>query len=84
MTQLPQAVLDWVARLASDQARSAAVDGKWAKQSTDVSGNPLALVNVLAHDLKLRLAQWPRAERRYRFLTNQAGGVAGSTGYPII
>ena len=83
LTQLPQAVSDWVARLASDQGMRAAVDGKWAKQSTDVSGNPLALVNVLAHDLKLRLAQWPRAERRYRFLTNQAGGVAGSTG-PII
>ena len=42
-------------------------DGKWAKQSTDVSGNPLELVNVLAHDLKLRLAQWPLAERRYGF-----------------
>ena len=36
-----------------------------AKQSTDVAGNPLELVNVLAHDLKLCLAQWPLSERRY-------------------
>ena len=83
LAQLQQAVSDWVAGLASDQARSAAVDGKWAKQSTDVSGNPLELVNVLAHDLKLCLAQWPLAERRYGFLTNQAGGVARPTGSVI-
>ena len=67
LAQLQQAVSDWVAGLASERARSAAVDGKWAKQSTDVSGNPLELVNVLAHDLKLCLAQWPLAERRYGF-----------------
>lgn len=65
LIQLQQAVLDWVAGLASDQGMRAAVDGKWAKQSTDVAGNPLEMVNVLAHDLKLCLAQWPAAERRY-------------------
>ena len=43
----------------------ASVDGKWAKQSEDVSGNPLVMVNVLAHDLKLCLAQWPASEKRY-------------------
>ena len=36
LAQLQQAVSDWVAGLASDQARSAAVDGKWAKQSTRI------------------------------------------------
>ena len=41
------------------------VDGKWARQSEDVSGNPLVMVNVLAHDLKLCLAQWPASEKRY-------------------
>ena len=28
-------------------------------------GNPLVMVNVLAHDLKLCLAQWPASEKRY-------------------
>ena len=41
------------------------MDGKWAKQSEDAQGNPLVMVNVLAHDLKLCLAQWPAAEKRY-------------------
>lgn len=83
LIQLQQAVSEWVAGLASDQGMGAAVDGKWAKQSTDVAGNPLEMVNVLAHDLKLCLAQWPLAERRYALLTNQAGGVAGPAGSVI-
>ena len=41
------------------------MDGKWAKQSEDAKGNPLVMVNVLAHDLKLCLAQWPASEKRY-------------------
>ena len=49
----------------ADQEIYAAVDGKWAKQSTDAKGNPLVMVNVLAHDLKLCLAQWPAPEKRY-------------------
>ncbi len=49
----------------SDQEMYASVDGKWAKQSGDASGNPLVMVNVLAHDLKLCLAQWPASEKRY-------------------
>ena len=44
---------------------NASVDGKWAKQSEDAGGNPLMMVNVLAHDLKLCLAQWPAVEKRY-------------------
>ena len=51
----------WVACEAADRD----VDGKWAKQSEDVSGNPLVMVNALAHDLKLCLAQWPASEKRY-------------------
>lgn len=43
----------------------AAVAGKWARQSADGSGNPLAMVGELAHDLKLCRAQWPLAERRH-------------------
>ena len=48
-----------------DRRMNASVDGKWAKQSEDAAGNPLGMVNVLAHDLKLRLAQWPMTEKRY-------------------
>ena len=57
--------MGWVARLVADRELSAAVDGKWARQSEDAQGNPLVMVNVLAHDLKLCLAQWPAAEKRY-------------------
>ena len=48
-----------------DQELNASVDGKWAKQSEDAKGNPLVMVNVLAHDLKLCLAQWPASEKQY-------------------
>ena len=65
LAQLQQALLCWVEGMAPASGVNAAVDGKWAKQSTDVAGNPLAMVNVLAHDLKLCLAQWPLAERRH-------------------
>ena len=57
--------MGWVSRVVADQEVNAAVDGKWAKQSEDVSGNPLVMVKVLAHDLKLCLAQWPASEKRY-------------------
>ena len=59
------ALTGWVARVVADQEVNASVDGKWAKQSEDGNGNPLVMVNVLAHDLKLCLAQWPVAEKRY-------------------
>lgn len=63
--RLQQALHCWMADVAQGSGVNAAVDGKWAKQSQDAAGNPLAMVNVLAHDLKLCLAQWPLAERRY-------------------
>ena len=63
--QLQGALAGWVAQVVADQEVHASVDGKWAKQSEDVSGNPLVMVNVLAHDLKLCLAQWPASEKRY-------------------
>ena len=52
---------EWVARVVADQELNASVDGKWAKQSKDAQGNPLMMVNVLAHDLKLCL---PSGRRR--------------------
>ena len=63
--QLQGALTGWVARVAAEQEVNASVDGKWAKQSEDAQGNPLVMVNVLAHDLKLCLAQWPASEKRY-------------------
>ena len=63
--QLQGALTGWVARVAADQEVNASVDGKWAKQSEDKGGNPLVMVNVLAHDLRLCLAQWPASEKRY-------------------
>ena len=63
--QLQGALTGWVARVVADQEMQASVDGKWAKQSEDAQGNPLVMVNVLAHDLRLCLAQWPASEKRY-------------------
>ena len=69
--QLQGALTGWVAWVAADQEDqedqelNASADGKWAKQSEDAKGNPLVMVNVLAHDLKLCLAQWPASEKRY-------------------
>ena len=63
--QLQGALTGWVARVVADEELKVSVDGKWAKQSEDGNGNPLVMVNVLAHDLKLCLAQWPAAEKRY-------------------
>ena len=55
--QLQGALTGWVVRVVADQEVNAAVDGKWTKQSGDTNGNPLVMVNVLGHDLKLCLAQ---------------------------
>ena len=63
--QLQGALTGWVSRVVADQKVAASVDGKRAKQSGDVSGNPLVVVKVLAHGLKLCLAQWPASEKRY-------------------
>ena len=54
-----------MARVVADQELDVSVDGKWAKQSQDKGGNPLVMVNVLAHDLRLCLAQWPASEKRH-------------------
>ena len=63
--RLQGALTGWVAHMVADRELNASVDGKWAKQSEDVSGNPLVMVNVLAHDLRLCLAQWPASDKRY-------------------
>ena len=62
-------------QVVGEQELNASVDGKWAKQSEDAQGNPLVMVNVLAHDLKLCLDQWPTSEKGYepRVLREQLG-----------
>ena len=63
--QLPGALTGWEARVVADQEVNAPADGKRAKQSEDAKGNPLVMVNVLAHDLRLCPAQWPASEKRH-------------------
>ena len=63
--KLQGALGGWVARVVANREMPAPVDGKWAKQSGDAQGNPLVMVNVLAHGLRLCLAQWPAPEKRY-------------------
>ena len=65
MSKLQGALTGWVARVVANHEVNASVDGRWAKQSEDQGSNPLVMVSVLAHDLKLCLAQWPAAEKRY-------------------
>ena len=76
-------LVGWVARVVADQEMNASVDGKWAKQSTDAKGNPLVMVNVLAHDLKLCLARWPASEKRYEPGVLQEQLVQLFEGYPV-
>ena len=77
--QLQEALTGWVERVVASQEMNASVDGKWAKQSVDAKGNPLVMVNVLAHDLKLCLAQWPASEKRHEpgVLREQLGQLFG-------
>ena len=63
--ELQEAFTKWVQGIVKEKSMNASVDGKWAKQSEDEEGNPLAMVNVFAHDLKLCLSQWPMTEKRY-------------------
>ena len=80
--QLQGALTGWVACVVAEQELNASVDGKWAKQSEDAQGNPLVKVNVLAHDLRLCLAQWPASQKRYELgvLREQLGQLF--EGYP--
>ena len=52
-TQWLQAVMSMPEMLA------VAVDGKTSKQGLDAEGDPIQMLNVFAHDLKVCLGQWP-------------------------
>jgi DDE_Tnp_1-associated len=59
LEEFREAVLAWLPELAGQpRVKAAAVDGKTSKQSRDADGDPIHLLNVFAHDLKVCLAQW--------------------------
>lgn len=54
-----QAFAVWLRQVAlSDEPITVAVDGKTACQGLDAQGNPVQLLTVFAHQLKLVLGQW--------------------------
>jgi len=55
---LQHAYASFLNAILGDTAIVGAVDGKTAKQTKDDDGNPLHMLNVFAHKLKLHLASW--------------------------
>jgi hypothetical protein len=53
------AIARWIAGLSDDGPAAAAVDGKTDKRGLDKDGDPIHVLNVFAHDLKVSLACWP-------------------------
>ena len=59
LDEFQDALCHWlVGLLARLPDLTAAVDGKTSKQGYDAEGDPIHVLNVFAHDLKICLAQW--------------------------
>jgi hypothetical protein len=59
LADFSQAFLAWVQQvLPAEHRLAAAVDGKTSCQGLDPDGQPVHMLNVLVHDLKLVLGQW--------------------------
>jgi hypothetical protein len=59
VAEFSAALLDWLRTLLDpQQPLTAAVDGKTSKQAHDADGDPIHVLNVFAHDVKVCLAQW--------------------------
>jgi hypothetical protein len=58
LTDLQHAFAEFINALLTDTVIVAAVDGKVAKQMKDANGDPILMLNVFAHTLKLHLASW--------------------------
>jgi len=59
VAEFSAALLDWLRTLLDpEQPLTAAVDGKTSKQAHDADGDPIHVLNVFAHDVKVCLAQW--------------------------
>jgi len=57
--EFSSALLDWLRTLLDPVVPlTAAVDGKTSKQAHDADGDPIHVLNVFAHDIKVCLAQW--------------------------
>jgi hypothetical protein len=59
LEQFRAAFAQWLGTLAQDTAVTVAVDGKTSKQGHDAQGDPVHMLNVFAHELRLCLAQFP-------------------------
>lgn len=69
LTSFQDAVTAWIRQILPDQPLTVAVDAKTSKQGLDADGDPVQLVTVFVHELKLTLAQWSvRGEK-----TNEPG-----------
>lgn len=59
LAEFQDALCAWLAGLLSTLPDlTAAVDGKTSKQGHDADGDPIHVLNVFAHDVKVCLAQW--------------------------
>jgi hypothetical protein len=69
LEEFEQAFLAWLKDCLPDEPFIGAVDAKTSKQGIDSDGQPVQLVTVLMHELKLVIAQWSvRGDK-----TNEAG-----------
>lgn len=58
LQQFATAFLAWVKTILPDEPLTAAVDAKTSCQGLDADGEPVQLLTVLVHDLKIILGQW--------------------------
>jgi hypothetical protein len=59
LAEFQTALRRWLAGLLADHPTlTAAVDGKTSKQGRDANGDPIHVLNVFAHDVRVCLAQW--------------------------
>jgi hypothetical protein len=58
LTDLQKAFAEFLHAILKDTPIVGAVDGKAAKQMKDANGDPILMLNVFAHTLKLHLASW--------------------------
>jgi hypothetical protein len=60
LADLQTALCQWLRALLRDHdGFVAAADGKTSKQGFDADGDPIHMLNVFAHDMKVCLASWP-------------------------
>jgi hypothetical protein len=58
LADLQKAFAEFLNVILNDTSITASVDGKAAKQIKDANGNPILMLNVFAHTLKIHLASW--------------------------